>query len=58
MLMEEDNYFWFMILQIFWKTDLKVKTVVISKDQPLAFNSDGFWVRNNLYNPKNENKTS
>ena len=56
LLMKEDNYFWFMILKIFWKTHVKVKTVVISKDQPLAFNSNSFCVRKTLYNPKNEDK--
>ena len=56
LLMKEDMYLWFMIHQIFWKTRIKVNPVVISKDQNLDFYSDDLWVRNYLYNLKNENK--
>ena len=56
LLMKEDMYLWFMIHQIFWKTRIKVNPVVISKDQHLDFYSDDLWVRNYLYNLKNENK--
>ena len=48
--MVEDKYVWFMIRQIFWKTHVKVSPAVVSKGQLLDF----LWVRNDLYNLKNE----
>ena len=56
--MKEDKYFWFMIHRVFWKTHLKVNPVVIREDQPFDFDSDGFWLRNDVYNLKNEDKNT
>ena len=45
-----------MIHQIFYKTHTKVNSVVINKDQLFDFDSDDFWVHNDLCTLKNEDK--
>ena len=43
-LIKEDKYFWFIMYWIIWKIHVKVNQFVISKDHPLDFESDEFWV--------------
>ena len=56
--MKEDKYFWFMILLIFWKTHVKVNAAVISKNQPLVFDSNYCWMHNDLQNLQNADKSN